>query len=158
LSRNLLLASLAVCAQGCQQPEHGLGDFPQAAAPQGQEAMPKPGQPTAGIRLSYWGVGVPPPKGPVGGAAARLEGVLSRLGGCIVVTPGNGRPVHPVFPAGKAQWDEASGTLRLAGKTYRAGDRIVLGGGGITSPSVFLRESGVQVVSCPVNDYWVVIA
>jgi hypothetical protein len=158
LSRKLTLAALAVLAQGCQQPEQGLGNLPQATAAQGEEAMPEPAPPASATRLSYWGVGAPAREGPVGGAAARLDGILSRLGGCLVVTPGNGRPVHPVFPAGKAVWDEASGTLRFAGRTYRPGDPITLGGGGIASPSAFLSERGVQVAPCPVSDYWVVVA
>ncbi|HEX9948051.1 MAG TPA: hypothetical protein VGA98_10970 [Allosphingosinicella sp.] len=120
--------------------------------------MPEPARPKSATRLSYWGVGAPPRQGPLGGAAARLEGILSRLGGCLVVTLGNGRAVHPVFPSGKATWDEASGTLRFEGKIYRPGDRIILGGGGITSPSAYARESGVEIAPCPEENLWAVIA
>lgn len=120
--------------------------------------MPEPERPTSGTRLSYWGVGAPPRQGTVGGAAARLEGVLSLLGSCLVVTAGNGRAVHPVFPAGKAAWDDASGTLRFAGKTYRPGDRITLGGGGIGSPSAYAQEAGVRIAPCPVSDLWAVLS
>ena len=158
MSRNFTLAALAVLAQGCQQQEQGLGNIPQASASQGQEAMPEPVPPASGTRLSYWGVGVSPPQGQDGGAAARLDGILERLDGCLVVNLGNGRAVHPVFPAGKAVWDEASGTLRLAGKTFRPGHPITLGGGGITSTSAFLRETGVVIAPCPVSNYWVVVA
>ncbi len=113
---------------------------------------------TGGMRLSFWGVGAPAADGPVGGAAARLEGVLSRLGGCLVVIPGNGVRIHPVFPAGKARWDEASETLSFAGRTYRPGDRITLGGGGVSSPPAYAREAGVAITPCTVSDLWVVIA
>ncbi|MEA3009580.1 MAG: hypothetical protein QOJ91_1272 [Sphingomonadales bacterium] len=158
MSRNLTIAALAILAQVCQQPEQGLGNFPQATASQGREAMSEPEPPTAGTRLSFWGLGAPAGEGPVGGAAARLDGILSRLGGCLVVTPGNGRAVHPVFPAGRAAWDERSQTLRLAGKAYRPGNRITLGGGAVDSPSDLRREAGVELAPCPVADYWVVVA
>ena len=111
-----------------------------------------------GVRLSYWGVGIPRQGPGAGGAAARHEGILSRMGDCLVVTAGNGRPIHPVFPSGKAVWDEASGTLRFAGRTYRPGDRIAFGGGGITSPSAYAREAGVEIAPCAVRDLWAVIA
>jgi hypothetical protein len=97
------------------------------------------------------------PAGQDGGAAALLVGTLAKRGGCLVVE-GNGRAVHLVFPAGKAVWDEASGTLRVGGKTYRPGDPITLGGGGISSPSTFLSEKGVEITPCTVTMYWVVVA
>ncbi len=158
MSRNLIVAALAVLAQGCQQTEQGLGNVPQATASQGQLAMPNSVPPAIGTRLSYRRVGVPPRQGAAGGAAALFSGVLSRLGGCLVVTAPNGVRVQPVFPAGKAVWDQASGTLRFAGKTYRPGDRILLGGGGITSPSAYARETGVEIAPCPESDVWAVIA
>ncbi|HYW15567.1 MAG TPA: hypothetical protein VE891_05370 [Allosphingosinicella sp.] len=120
--------------------------------------MSKPAPPATGIRLSYRGVGAPSRQGPVGGAAALFSGVLSRLGGCLVVTAPNGVRVQPVFPAGKAVWNESSGTLRFAGKTYRPGDRILLGGGGITSPSAYARETGVKIATCPERNLWAVVA
>lgn len=120
--------------------------------------MPSSVPPASGTRLSYRGVGLPPSRGAVGGAAARFGGVLSRLDGCLVVTAPNGIRVQPVFPAGKAVWDEASGTLRFAGKTYRPGDRIVLGGGGIGSRSAYALEAGVEIAPCGVSDLWAVIA
>jgi hypothetical protein len=156
LSRSLTLAAFAVLAQGCEHPEQELGSRPEAPLQQEQVAMPEPERATTGMRLSYWGVGLPPPVGPVGGAAARLDGILSRRDGCLVVDLGEGRALHPVFPAGKAVWDEASGTLRLAGKSYRPGDRITLGGGG--AAPAFRGESGVEIAPCEVSDLWVVIA
>jgi hypothetical protein len=84
--------------------------------------------------------------------------VLERLGGCLVVSAGNGLSVHPVFPAGKAAWDEASGMLRFAGRGYRPGERIVLGGGGIGSPSAYAQEPGVAIAPCAVRRLWAVIA
>lgn len=153
MSRNLTLAAFAVLAQGCQQPEQELENRPQAPLQQGQAAMPEPERATTEIRLSYWGVGMPPP---VGGAAARLEGTLSRLGGCLIVIPGNGMRIQPVFPAGKARWNAAAGTLSFAGREYRPGDRITLGGGG--AAPAFRGESGVEIAPCEVSDLWVVIA
>lgn len=156
MSRNLLVAALAVLAQGCQEPEQGLGNIPQATAPQGQETMPEPGWPMSGTSLSFWGVGIPS-EGPVGGAAARLDGVLSSLGGCLIVTAPNGKRVQPVFPAGKASWDESAETLSFGGRTYRPGDRIALGGGGVASPSAYAREPGVRIADCPVADLFAVV-
>jgi hypothetical protein len=66
--------------------------------------------------------------------------------------------VQPVFPAGKAGWDDASGTLSFAGRTYRIGERIVLGGGGVASPSAYAREAGVEIVPCEERDLWAVVA
>lgn len=158
MSHKLVFAALAVLAQGCQQPEHGLGDFPQAAAPRGKEAMTQAEQPASGIRLSFSGVGEPPRPGPAGGAAGRLSGVLSRLGECLVVTAPNGLRVQPVFPAGKAVWDEAAGALIFAGRSYRPGDSIEFGGGGITSPSAYARVPGVEIAPCAESKVWAVIA
>jgi hypothetical protein len=109
------------------------------------------------VRLSYWGVGMVPPDGPVAGAAARIDGVLSRVGGCLVVAIDGGTRLHPVFPAAKAQWNSATGTLSLAGAQYRLGDRITLGGGGVASPSAYRGEAGVEIAPCEVSDLWVVI-
>lgn len=120
--------------------------------------MPESVARTGGTRLSYWGVGVPPRQGPAGGAAGRLGGVLSRLGGCLIVTAPNGIQVQPVFPAGKAVWDEASGTLIFKGKSYRPGDSIDLGGGGVSSPAAYARETGVELAPCAVGKIWAVIA
>jgi hypothetical protein len=108
------------------------------------------------IRLSYWGVGMAPPNGPVGGAAARIDGVLSRVRGCLVVESDGGGRLHPVFPAGKARWNAATGTLSFAGRLYRPGDRITLGGGG-ASPS-YRGEAGVEIAPCEISELWVVIA
>jgi hypothetical protein len=156
LSRNLTLAAFALLAHGCQQPGQELGNRPQAPLQQEQAAMPEPEQATTGMRLSYWGVGMPPPVGPVGGAAARLDGTLSRLGDCLIVIPGNGMRIQPVFPTGKARWNAAAGTLSFAGREYRPGDRITLGGGG--AAPAFRGESGVEIAPCEVSDLWVVIA
>ena len=120
--------------------------------------MPNSVPPAGGTRLSYRAVGVAPRQGAAGGAAARLSGVLSRVDGCLVVTAPNGIRVQPVFPAGKAVWDEASGALIFQGKTYRPGDRIDLGGGGITSPSAYARQPGVEIAPCPESNLWAVIA
>jgi hypothetical protein len=157
LSRKLTLAALAFLAQGCQQPEQGLGNIPQATATESQDAMPEAESPTTGTSLSFWGVGLPQ-GGPVGGAAARLDGVLSRLGGCLVVTASNGKRVQPVFPAGKAHWDESTATLSFGGRKYRAGDSITLGGGGVSSPSAYAGEAGVRIADCPVGDLFAVVA
>lgn len=153
------MIALAALAQGCQQPEQDLGGDPQVLAEQGLRAMPEPDAAAAGTtRLSWWGAGRPRGTGAVGGAAARIGGVLSRLDGCLVVTTADGARVQPVFPAGKAQWNAASGTLSFGGRTYRPGDRITLGGGGITSPSSYAREAGVEIAPCPASDLWAVIA
>lgn len=154
----LTLAAFAMLAQGCQQPEQGLGNIPQASASQGQDAMPESVARTSGTRLSYWGVGIPKREGPAGGAAGRFGGVLSRLGGCLVVTAPNGIQVQPVFPAGKAAWDEASGTLRFQGRSYRPGDSIEFGGGTVSSPSAYARQTGVELASCAASRIWAVIA
>ncbi|MET0399662.1 MAG: hypothetical protein ABW277_22940 [Longimicrobiaceae bacterium] len=75
----------------------------------------------------------------------------------MVATDGGVR-VQPVFPAGKARWDPATGTLSFAGRQYRPGDRITLGGGGVASPSAYRREAGVEIAPCEVSNLWVVIA
>lgn len=120
--------------------------------------MPEPDTEATEIRLSYWGVGMQPSDGPVGGAAARLDGILSPVGGCLVVESDGGLRVQPVFPADKAQWNPATGTLSFAGRLYRPGDRITLGGGGVASPSAYGSEAGVEIAPCEVSDLWVVIA
>jgi hypothetical protein len=158
LSRNLALIGLAVLLQGCQQPEPEQRNSPVRPREQQRAAMPERDRGTAEIRLSYWGVGVTPSDEPVAGPAARFDGILSRVGGCLVVESDGGVPLHPVFPAGKAQWDPDTGTLGFAGRLYRLGDRITIGGGGVTSPSTYRREAGVEIAPCEVSDLWVVIA
>ena len=148
--------ALLASAAGCRQTDRDVARVPSAAGTESLGATANPPPPTEGVRLSYWGVGIAPGDGPEGGAAARLEGVLSRLGACLVVRIGDGRPIHPVFPAGKARWDEAAGALIFAGRTYRPGERIVLGGGGV--PPRYARESGVELAPCAVSDLWAVIA
>jgi hypothetical protein len=120
--------------------------------------MPESVARTSGTRLSYWGVGALPRQGLAGGAAGRFGGLLSRLGGCLVVTAPNGIQVQPVFPAGKAVWDEASGTLSFQGRSYRPGDSIDFGGGTVSSPSAYARQTGVELAPCAVSKIWSVIA
>lgn len=149
MSRNLALIALAALTQGCQQPEPD---------PRTSPGPPLEQERAAEIRLSHWGVGTPLSDGPVGGATARIDGVLSRVGGCLVVDSDGGVRTHPVFPAGKAQWNPATGTLSFAGRLYRPGDPITLGGGGVASPSAYRREAGVEIAPCEISDLWVVIA
>jgi len=158
LSRNLALIALAALVQGCQRPEPEPRNSPGPPLEQGQAATPEQDRETTEVRLSYWGVGMAPPDGPVGGAAARIDGVLARVRGCLVVDPDGGARLHPVFPAGKARWDPATGALSFAGRLYRLGDRITLGGGGVASRSAYSREAGVEIAPCEVSDLWVVIA
>jgi hypothetical protein len=158
LSRNLALIALATLMQGCQQPEPEPRTQPSLAIEQGRAAGPEGDRETAELRLSHWGVGMPSSDGPVGGAAARIDGVLSQVGGCLVVDSDGGVRVHPVFPAGKARWNPATGTLSFAGRVYRPGDRITLGGGGVASPSAYRREAGVEIAPCEIRDLWVAIS
>jgi hypothetical protein len=157
LSRSLVLIALATLMQGCQQPAPEPRNSATPPLERGQVATPEREGETTEVRLSYWGVGMAPPDGPVAGAAARIDGVLSRVRGCLVVDPDGGARLHPVFPAGKARWDPATGTLSFAGRLYRLGDRITLGGGGVTSPSAYRREAGVEIAPCEVSDLWVVV-
>jgi len=158
LSRNLALIALATLMQGCQQPEPEPRNSPSPPLEQGQAATPEREGETSEVRLSYWGVGMAPPDGPVGGAAARMDGVLSRVRGCLVVATDGGVRLQPVFPAGKAQWNAATGTLSFGGRQYRPGDRITLGGGGVASPSAYRSEAGVEIAPCEISGLWVVIA
>ena len=107
-------------------------------------------------RLSYWGVGMQGDRGTVGGAAARLEGILSLAGNCLVVTTASGSKAQPVFPAGRARWDSSARVLEYGGKTYRLGESITLGGGGVGSPAGFAQEAGVQIADCEIRDLFVV--
>jgi hypothetical protein len=157
LSRNYALIALATLLQGCQQPEPEQRNSPGPPLEQGQAATPERDRETTEIRLSYWGIAMALSDGPVGGATARIDGILSRVRGCLVVDSDGGVRLHPVFPAGKARWNPATGTLSFAGKLYRLGDRITLGGG-VASPSAYPREAGVEVAPCEVSDLWVVIA
>lgn len=158
LSRSLVVIALAALAQGCQQPESEPRDRSSPPLEQGPAATPERDRDTTELRLSYWNVGMPQSDRPVGGPVARIDGVLSRVGGCLVVDSDGGARLQPVFPAGKAQWDSAAGTLSFGGRIYRPGDRITLGGGGVASPSAYRREAGVEIAPCETSDIWVVIA
>jgi hypothetical protein len=67
---------------------------------------------------------------PANADAARWEGVLGLKGRCLVIT-GDGSAAAfavPVFPEGRAQWDNEARVLTFNGKRYAIGDRIVVGG------------------------------
>jgi hypothetical protein len=157
VSRFLALIAVTALLAGCRHPEPEP-ETPGDPTERGRGATPTPDREATGIRLSYWGVGSAPPEGPIGGAAARMDGTLTRVGGCLVVESDGGVRLHPVFPAGTARWDPDAGTLGFEGRTYRPGDRITLGGGGVASPSAYGREAGVEIAPCEVGELWVVIA
>lgn len=154
--RNLALVAFGGLALGCQASGKNLRPASPSALEQRQVVMSEAVQPATRMRLSYWGIGVSRPAGAIGGAAARIDGVLSRLGSCLIVAAGETR-VHAVFPMTKARWDEGTGTLSFGGRNYRVGDRITLGGGG-ASPAIKDHPSDLDIAPCEVSRLWIVIA
>jgi hypothetical protein len=150
-----MMAALAALTQGCQQPAQDLGNKPQASREpdHGTVENRTVENRTMDIRLSYHGIGVDRSgRRAVGGATAILNGVLSRVGNCLVVTAPNGIRVQPLFLAGTAKWDTASETLVYRGKNYRLGDRIAFGGGAVAPSFDPGREPGVDIVECEVGE------
>jgi hypothetical protein len=154
-----MMAAVTALTQGCQQPAQDLGNKPQASREPGDGTVENRTveNRTMEIRLSYHGIGVDRSgRRAVGGATAILNGVLSRVGNCLVVTAPNGIRVQPFFLAGTERWDAASETLVMRGKNYRLGDRISLGGGGVAPSFDPGREPGVDIVECEVGELFAV--
>lgn len=84
----------------------------------------------------------PPP--PVGMDAA-LEGTLRLVDQCLVVEGTDGAHTVPVFPSDEVDWSADVLTWRT--KEYRAGDHILLGGGGGSSPDGYLPKGCVGLAS-----------
>jgi hypothetical protein len=149
-----MMAAIAALAPGCQQPAQDLRNKHQASREPGYGTVENR---TMETRLSFRGIGVDRSgRRTVGGATAILDGVLSRVGNCLIVTAPNGTRVQPVFLAGTATWDAEAETLVYRGKNYRLGDRISLGGGGVAPSSARGREPGVEIVDCEVNELFAV--
>jgi hypothetical protein len=149
-----MMAAVAALTQGCQQPAQDLGNKPQASRAPGDGTVEYR---TMETRLSYRGIGVDRSgRRTVGGATAILNGVLSRVGNCLIVTAPNGIRVQPVFLAGTATWDAEAETLAYRGTNYRLGDRISLGGGAVAPSSAHRREPGVEIVDCEVAELFAV--
>lgn len=152
--RNFMMAALAALTQGCQQPAQDLGNKPQASREPGYGTVENR---TMEIRLSYRGIGVDRSgRRTVGGATAILDGVLSRVGNCLIVTAPNGIRVQPVFLAGTATWDAEAETLVFRGKNYRLGDRVRFGGGAVAPSSAHRQEPGVDIVECEAGELFAV--
>ena len=66
---------------------------------------------------------------PNGGMDALLEGTLTVIEDCVVVTQSDGSIAVPVFPVGDASWDGDEGVLSWRGDEFREGDPISVGGG-----------------------------
>ena len=153
LSSNLLLASLLLAAlAGCQT---GVGTrSPDVAADEpasvdaAPDRIPSPGatppdaidstEPLATYRRAE------PDGGIRASATARLTGVLALRDDCLVLDVEGGPPVQPVFPADEVRWDAASRQLAYAGRSYRLGDEVTVGGGGVESD----RATGVDGPRC----------
>lgn len=65
-------------------------------------------------------------------ALARITGKLQLQDNCLVVVSSDGRALQPVFGRNTVEWDSASQQLNYNRRTYRMGDAIVLGGGGVS--------------------------
>lgn len=66
---------------------------------------------------------------------ARLSGTLALANGCVAIAAGD-RMSLLVFPEGAAAWDRSAGALAFAGREYRPGDRIEVGGSASGGPAV----------------------
>lgn len=87
-----------------------------------------------------------PPGAAATSAAARIDGTLSVVEGCLVIAGAS--LVQPVFAEGSARWDEGTQRLMYKGSAYRIGSTIVLGGGGITNAAEYLAQPGVSIPRC----------
>ena len=157
--RNFMMAAVAALTQGCQQPARDLGNQPQASREPvyGTVENRTVQDRSEETRLSYQGIWVDRSgRRTVGGATAILDGVLSRVGNCLIVTAPNGIRVQPLFLAGTARWDAEAETLVYRGKNYRLGDRIALGGGAVAPSFATGHEPGVDVVECEVGELFAV--
>jgi hypothetical protein len=68
---------------------------------------------------------------------AALEGVLHADGRCLYIVGDDKAQSRtlPAFHIAGMSWDEASRTLRVRGKTFALGQRVVLGGGEASNPA-----------------------
>lgn len=111
----LLLALMPAAA--CDRPEEGSPSEPEAAS-------------STGVKLAL----LQPSDDML---MAALEGVLHAEGRCLYVV-GDDKPrsrTLPAFHIAGISWDEPSRTLRVRGKTFALGERVVLGGGETPDPA-----------------------
>ncbi len=111
----LVLALLPVA--GCDRAQEQAVPRPEAASP-------------TGVRLALLR-----PSGDT--LMAALEGVLHAEGSCLYVV-GDDRArsrTLPAFHIAGMSWDEPTRTLRVRGKTFALGERVVLGGGEAANPA-----------------------
>lgn len=68
---------------------------------------------------------------------AALEGVLQVEGRCLYIAGDDHRRSRtlPAFHIADISWDEPTRTLRVRGKTFALGQRVVLGGGEPANPA-----------------------
>ncbi len=111
----LVLALLPVAA--CDRLQEQAGPRPEAAS-------------QTGVRLALLR-----PSGD--SLMAALEGVLHAEGRCLYIVgddEGQGRTL-PAFHIAGMSWDEPTRTLRVRGKSFALGERVVLGGGETPDPA-----------------------
>ena len=88
---------------------------------------------------------------------ASLEGVLATEGRCLYVVPIERElsRSQPAFQMAGVSWDARTQTLRAAGATFRAGQRVVLGGGYPPNPDALAWRQGPDP-SCDASNLFVV--
>lgn len=94
--------------------------------------------------------------GVAGSALAMLEGRLVEREGCLVIEREGGLAVQPVFPEGSARWDDGARRLVFNGMSYRVGDRIRVGGGGIGDEAKYSARPGVSIPACRTESLFIV--
>jgi hypothetical protein len=67
------------------------------------------------------------------GPAVGAPGVLEVDGVCLYLRAQDGTRTLPVFATASTRWDRATGTLEAAGKRFKPGDKVLLGGGPIAT-------------------------
>jgi hypothetical protein len=86
--------------------------------------------------------------------SAITRGKLAVVRNCLVILTGGAKPIVPIFPYGKGQWDSVSQTFRHDGKSYRLGDEISLGGGmAPTNPGQYLGKH--ELPDCDSKQFWI---
>lgn len=86
---------------------------------------------------------------------ASLSGTLRVENGCLYVVTADGARVLPAFLTARTDWDTRAGRLAVGGRSFAAGDRVVLGGSMSAAGATSLRWIRPPAMSCDTARIWI---
>lgn len=143
MSRKIILSLAAASLAGCAMPDSSSSPRSEdVSAKVGAQEMendtPASSPSSPALRVASYR-----PQGP--SALARLTGVIEQRDGCIVLTHDRSVTV-PVFPEGSVTVAADGRSITYAGRSYRVGDSLTVGGG--AAPTSGPSPRGLSAVGC----------